>query len=188
MLIDFLHSILPEKPLAELYISIGYNRHGKTEFYRDLHRFVHRSRERFVIAPGKEGAVMTVFTLPDYSYVFKVIKDRPCFLRSAAMTDKTSTRREVMEQYALRLPPRPGWPPGGHAGVREPPLPAGALRQGPAGGAPEAAREVVSVDDDHVVIRHSFVQRRVTPLPMFMAEERDPEALRRTHPRLRLLP
>jgi isocitrate dehydrogenase kinase/phosphatase len=101
LLIEFLRSILPEKPLAELYISIGYNRHGKTEFYRDLHRFIHRSRERFVIAPGKEGAVMTVFTLPDYSYVFKVIKDRPCFLRSAAMTDKTSTRREVMDQYAL---------------------------------------------------------------------------------------
>jgi isocitrate dehydrogenase kinase/phosphatase len=36
-------------------ISLGYNRHGKTEFYRDLHRFVHRSRERFVIAPGKEA-------------------------------------------------------------------------------------------------------------------------------------
>ena len=57
LLIEFLRSILPEKPLAELYISIGYNRHGKTEFYRDLHRFIHRSRERFVIAPGKEGAV-----------------------------------------------------------------------------------------------------------------------------------
>jgi isocitrate dehydrogenase kinase/phosphatase len=38
----------------------------------------------------------------------------------------------------------------------------------------------VTIADDHVVIRHLYVQRRVTPLPMFMAEECDPEALRRT--------
>jgi isocitrate dehydrogenase kinase/phosphatase len=180
LLIEFLRSILPEKPLAELYISIGYDRHGKTEFYRDLHRFIHRSKERFVIAPGKEGAVMTVFTLPAYSYVFKVIKDRPCFLRSAAMTDKTSTRREVMEQYAFvcrrdrvgRLVDTQEFENLRFRRARFDEQLQEELRQ--------AAREVVSIEDDHVVLRHLYVQRRVTPLPMFLAEERDPEALRRT--------
>jgi isocitrate dehydrogenase kinase/phosphatase len=180
LLIEFLRSILPEKPLAELYISIGYNRHGKTEFYRDLHRFVHRSRERFVIAPGKEGAVMTVFTLPDYSYVFKIIKDRPCFLRSAAVTDKTSTRREVMDQYALvcrrdrvgRLVDTQEFENLRFRRERFDKQLLAELRQ--------AARDAVSIDDDHVVIRHAYVQRKVTPLPMFMVEESDPEALRRT--------
>ena len=180
LLIGFLRSILPEKPLAELYISIGYSRHGKTEFYRDLHRFIHRSRERFVIAPGKEGAVMTVFTLPAYNFVFKVVKDRPCFLRSVAMTDKTSTRREVMEQYAfVCLRDRVGrlvdTQEFENLRFRRERFTGDLLEE-----LRVAAGEVVSIDDEHVVLRHLYVQRRVTPLPMYLAEQRDPEALRRT--------
>lgn len=34
-----------------------------------------QSREQFVIAPGIKGMVMSVFTLPSYDVVFKVIKD-----------------------------------------------------------------------------------------------------------------
>jgi len=180
LLIEFLRSILSEKPLAELYISLGYDRHGKTEFYRDLHRFIHRSKELFVIAPGKEGAVMTVFTLPDYSYVFKVIKDHPCFLRTGAVTDKTSTRREVMEQYAFvcrrdrvgRLVDTQEFENLRFRRARFDEELQEELRQ--------AARDVVTIEDDHVILRHLYVQRRVTPLPMFLVEERDPEALRRT--------
>jgi isocitrate dehydrogenase kinase/phosphatase len=175
-----LRSILPEKPLAELYNSIGYNRHGKTELYRDLHRFIHRSKERFVIAPGKEGAVMTVFTLPHYSFVFKVIKDRPCYLRSVAVTDKGSTPREVMEQYVFvcrrdrvgRLVDTQEFENLRFRCERFDPELVEELRV--------AAREAVSVEDDHVILRHLYVQRRVTPLPMYLAEQRDPEALRRT--------
>ena len=38
----------------------------------------------------------------------------------------------------------------------------------------------MSVEDDHVVVRHLYVQRKVTPLPIFFDQEEDPEALRRT--------
>lgn len=180
LLIEFLRVILPEKPTAELYISLGYPRHGKTEFYRDLHRFVHRSKERFVVAPGKEGAVMTVFTLPDYEYVFKVIKDRPCFLRSGAVTDKTSSRRDVMDQYAFvcrrdragRLVDTQEFENLRFRRSRFGEELLEELRL--------AAREAVSVDQEYVVVRHSYVQRKVVPLPMFLAEERDAETIRRT--------
>ena len=180
LLIDFLRSILPEKPVAELYISIGYNRHGKTEFYRDLHRFVHRSRQRFVIAPGKEGAVMSVFTMPAYNYVFKVIKDRPRFVRSVAVTDKTTTRSEVMEQYAFvcrrdRVGRLVDTQEFENLRFRRERFDEGLL-----GELLETARDLVSVEDDHVVIRHLYVQRKVTPLPIFFDRERDPETLRRT--------
>ena len=60
-LIAFLRTILPQAGLAELHTALGYNRHGKTEFYRELHRYVHVSKEQFMIAPGKEGAVMIAF-------------------------------------------------------------------------------------------------------------------------------
>ena len=34
-LIEFLRSIIPHTEMAELYTALGYNRHGKTEFYRE---------------------------------------------------------------------------------------------------------------------------------------------------------
>ena len=33
ILTGFLKTLMPRKPLAELYAAIGYNKHGKTEFY-----------------------------------------------------------------------------------------------------------------------------------------------------------
>ena len=35
-MVEFLHSIMPRKPIAELYIAVGCNKHGKTELYRSL--------------------------------------------------------------------------------------------------------------------------------------------------------
>ena len=178
-IIAFLRSIIPEKPLAELYNSLGHNHHGKTEFYRDLHRFVHRSREPFVIAPGREGAVMSVFTLPDFNFVFKVIKDRPGFLRSPAVTDKTTTRREVMAQYVLvcrrdRVGRLVDTQEFENLRFRRARFAAPLLEE-----LRLAAREAVAIEGEHVVLRHLYVQRKVTPLPLFLAEERHPEVLRR---------
>jgi isocitrate dehydrogenase kinase/phosphatase len=90
--IGFLHSLLPRKRIAELYISLGYNKHGKTEFYGDLMSYIAATDERFVAAPGKPGMVMTVFTLPSYEFVFKVIRDR-------FLPPKNTTAREVREKY-----------------------------------------------------------------------------------------
>lgn len=74
--VNFLASLLPRKPKAELYTMLGLQKQGKTLFYRDfLHHLTH-SRDAFDIAPGIRGMVMCVFTLPSYPYVFKLIKDR----------------------------------------------------------------------------------------------------------------
>ena len=93
-LVGFLKSILPLKPVAELYIAIGYNKHGKTERYRALYRHLDNSNDKFEIARGAKGMVMTVFTLPSYDMVFKIIKDRFAY-------PKTSTRAQVMDRYRL---------------------------------------------------------------------------------------
>ncbi|HXV97133.1 MAG TPA: isocitrate dehydrogenase kinase/phosphatase AceK regulatory subunit, partial [Anaerolineae bacterium] len=74
-LVTFLKSIIPLKRIAELYISIGYYKHGKTELYRDFMQHLTQSNDRFEIAKGERGMVMVVFTLPSYDIVFKVIKD-----------------------------------------------------------------------------------------------------------------
>ncbi len=177
-LIDFIKSILPEKPVAELYISIGYNKHGKTEFYRDLHHFVHESKEQFVVAPGKEGTVMLVFTLPDYHFVFKVIKDRPCFLRSHDITEKRTTRAEVMQKYNMvRRRDRVGrmvdTQDFENLRFRKKRFNRFLLNE-----FAQAARDTVTIEEEYVVVKHCYLQRRVIPLPMYLEQEKDPEAIR----------
>ncbi|MGD0042763.1 MAG: isocitrate dehydrogenase kinase/phosphatase AceK regulatory subunit, partial [Isosphaeraceae bacterium] len=93
-LVMFLKSFMPRKPIAELYIAIGYNKHGKTELYRDLMQHIDQSTDTLDIARGDRGMVMCVFTLPSFDVVFKVIRDRFAY-------PKTSSRRDVMERYQL---------------------------------------------------------------------------------------
>ncbi|MBX2814610.1 MAG: bifunctional isocitrate dehydrogenase kinase/phosphatase [Saprospiraceae bacterium] len=93
-IVDFLHSILPTKPLSELYNSIGFEKHGKTVFYRNLLRHLAATDEKMIIAPGIKGMVMSVFTLPSFGMVFKVIKDR-------FAPPKDSTQEQVKEKYKI---------------------------------------------------------------------------------------
>ena len=67
--------MLPDKPESEIYTLVGLQKHGKNLFYRDFLHHLRHSRDDFIVAPGIRGLVMTVFTLPSYPYVFKVIKD-----------------------------------------------------------------------------------------------------------------
>jgi isocitrate dehydrogenase kinase/phosphatase len=73
--VDFLASIAPTKPKAELFTLVGLGKQGKTLFFRDLQQHLRHSTDTFVLAPGTKGMVMLVFTLPSYPYVFKVIRD-----------------------------------------------------------------------------------------------------------------
>jgi isocitrate dehydrogenase kinase/phosphatase len=51
-LVRFLRTLMPRKRLADLYMAIGYNKHGKTEFYRDFLRHLRASEDRFEHAEG----------------------------------------------------------------------------------------------------------------------------------------
>lgn len=72
----FLKQLMPNKLDYEIYNCLGFSKHAKTEFYRELVRHLRKSDDQFIIAPGIKGMVMTVFTLPSYNIVFKIIKDR----------------------------------------------------------------------------------------------------------------
>lgn len=93
-LVRFIQELVPRKRLSELYISIGRPRHGKTELFRELLTHLNETDEVFLTAPGKEGLVMTVFTLPGFEMVFKVIKD-------SFPPQKTTTPGQVMDKYRL---------------------------------------------------------------------------------------
>ena len=162
-LVDFLASIMPLKPVNELYTSIGYNKHGKTELYRGLMRHLEEPDARFAFAEGDEGMVMAVFTLPSFNVVFKVIKD-------SFGAPKNTTRRAVMDKYHFVF-------------VRD--------RVGRLADAQEfehlefprrcfpdellaylcgVAGATVRVEGDRVIVRHLYTERRVTPLNLFLRE------------------
>jgi isocitrate dehydrogenase kinase/phosphatase len=92
--VQFLHDILPDKPIDELYTVLGRLRQGKTERYRSLTRHLRATEDAFVHAAGEAGLVMIVFTLPSFNLVFKVMRDvfRP---------PKTTTHEDVHQSYRL---------------------------------------------------------------------------------------
>ena len=92
--VDFLRSILPTKNLSELYNSIGFEKHGKTVFYRDFQRHLDYAHDFYDLAPGTKGMVMSVFTLPSYNVVFKVIKEK-------FAPPKNTTQEKVKACYDL---------------------------------------------------------------------------------------
>ncbi len=170
-LIAFLKSILPLKPVAELYISLGYNRHGKTELYRNLRRHMTQSDERFQIAAGDRGMVMLVFTLPFYDFVFKVIRD--CF-----DFPKSATRDHVLDRYRMvfvrdrvgRLVEAQEFE---HLKFRRAMFAPDLLDELLAGASQTTRLEGESVDLGHV-----YTERKVTPLNLYLREA-GPEAARR---------
>ncbi len=162
-LILFLRTIMPRKRLAELYISLGYNKHGKTTLYRDILQHMASSREQFEIAQGEKGMVMTVFTMPDYDLVFKVIKDRFAY-------PKRITHQEVRNKYRLvfrldrvgRLIDAQEFE---HLKFQRNRFAPDLLAELQA-----VAAQAITVTDEDVIIKHAYVERRVTPLNIYLRE------------------
>jgi isocitrate dehydrogenase kinase/phosphatase len=159
--VGFLRSILPRKRLAELYISLGHHKHGKTEFYADLCHQIQGSDERFVRAPGKEGLVMEVFTLPSYEFVFKVIKDR-------FPAAKRVTPREVRERYRLVLEHDRVGRLVDFQEFEGLTFPLARFSPETLADLEEEARRQLRREGDEVELKHLYVGRRVTPLDLFL--------------------
>ena len=169
-LVAFLKTLMPRKPVSELYTAIGFNKHGKTELYRDLLRHFAGSEDSFVEAPGVTGMVMLVFTLPSYDVVFKVIRD-------SFAPPKATERQDVLDKYRLVFHHTRA---GRLADVQEFehlsfPLSRfePRLLERLLAGAPNT----VEVRGGEVVIHHLFTERRLTPLDIFLRDA-EPRAAR----------
>ena len=92
--VQFLRSMMPRKPRAEIYNALGLAKQGKTLFYRDLLYHQRHSTDKFRIAPGIKGMVMLVFDQPSFPFVFKVIKD-------FYPPQKDTTREQIKGKYLL---------------------------------------------------------------------------------------
>ncbi|RQS11125.1 bifunctional isocitrate dehydrogenase kinase/phosphatase [Burkholderia sp. Bp8998] len=164
--VDFLCTIMPGKPKAEIYTSVGLQKQGKNLFYRDLLHHLSHSSDRFIIAPGIKGLVMLVFTLPSFPYVFKIIKDQ-------FPPPKETTRAQIMEKYQLvkrhdRL--------GRMADTLEYSSVALPLSRLDHALVRELEKEVPSLleyEDGNLVIKHLYIERRMTPLNLYLQNGTD---------------
>ena len=167
----FLRSIMPKKPVSELFTVLGRARQGKTERYRELMRHLERTDDLFIHAPGERGLVMVCFTLPSFDVVFKVIRDR-------FPPPKTVLREEVMAKYQMVfIHDRAGRLVDAQEFRR--------LRFPRARFSPEllaelAAEAALTVREDgaDLVFDHMYVERRMTPLNLYLRSASPEAALR----------
>ena len=166
--VQFLRSIMPNKPRSELYTMLGLGKQGKTMFFRDLVAHLRHSNDRFIIAPGIRGLVMLVFTLPSYPYVFKIIKD--VFGSSKNMDRPTVKRKYLMVKHVDRV--------GRMADTLEFSYAALPLSRFHPDLLEELARLAPSsfeIEGDKVVIKHFYIERRMTPLNIYLEQAQDEE-------------
>lgn len=162
----FLQQLMPAKPISELYSAMGYNKHGKTYYHRCAFRHMQSTTDKFMIAPGIKGMVMCVFTMPSYDFVFKIIKDK-------FTPPKEMTREQVKAKYRLvKRADRAGR----MADTQEFTNLAFARERFSDELMEELHKVAPSMIEEHgkaLVIKHVYVERRMTPLNLYLNDATD---------------
>jgi isocitrate dehydrogenase kinase/phosphatase len=157
----FLKSMIPRKPVSELFTVLGRAKQGKTERYRELMRHLANTKDQFVHAPGERGLVMVCFTLSSFDVVFKIIRDRFAY-------PKNILREEVQAKYRMVFKhDRVGRLVDAQEFKR--------LRFRRSLFAPELLEELftetastVHAEGDDLIFDHLYIERRMTPLNLYL--------------------
>jgi isocitrate dehydrogenase kinase/phosphatase len=161
--VQFLRSMMPRKPRAELYSALGLQKHGKNLFYRDFLYHLRHSSDRFRIAPGIKGMVMLVFDLPSFPYVFKVIKD-------FYPPQKDTTREQIMSKYLIvKTHDRVGRMADTleYTNVA---FPRARFEDALVAELKHFCGSLIEDDGDVLVIRHLYIERRMIPLNIYLQD------------------
>lgn len=167
-LVNFLKSLMPHKTKADLYSAIGFHKQGKTQFYRDFLNHLDNSDDKLTLAPGIKGMVMSVFTLPSYPYVFKIIKDK-------FSPSKNMTRADVKGKYRLvKLHDRVGRM-ADTMEYSEVAFPKDRFNDELLAELHKVAPSLIRYEDDLLIIEHLYIERRMVPLNLYLANANDAE-------------
>jgi len=161
--VKFVRSMLPNKPRSEIYTILGLQKQGKAAFYRDFLHHLEHSSDHFEVAPGIRGLVMVVFSLPSFPYVFKAIKD-------SFPPPKETTRELVKEKYLLvKYHDRVGRMADTleYSNVA---FPRSRFSDDLLAELKQVAPSLVEEDGDQVIVRHLYIERRMTPLNIWLTE------------------
>ena len=161
--VQFLRGLMPRKPRSELYSALGLQKQGKNMFYRDFLYHLRHSSDKFRIAPGIKGMVMLVFDLPSFPYVFKVIKD-------FYPPQKDTTREQIKAKYLLvKSHDRVGRMADTleYSNVA---FPRSRFERELVSELKHFCPSLIEEDRDMLVIRHLYIERRMIPLNIYLAD------------------
>ena len=161
--VHFIHSILPKKPIDELYTVLGRLRQGKTERHRIFTEHLKSTSDQFVHTDGDEGLVMIVFTLPSYDLVFKIIRDKFGY-------PKTITRAEVIEKYKLVSKHDRAGRLIDTQEFLNLKFPLERFSKELLEELLQDVSDTVEIIDDNLLIKHVYIERRVRPLNLYINE------------------
>lgn len=161
----FLRSIMPMRPLGLHYSTVGYNHLGKVAVMNELESEFENLGQPMAVAPGQPGTVAIGFCMPDSAYVLKVIRNTPTagykwgkfegvqsVLRKYTKVheiNRTDSMLDAIIYYNLRL--KADW---FSDELRTELL--------------KFASDCVRQDGDALVFQYLIVQRRLTPLPVYL--------------------
>ncbi len=172
-LCQFLCSIMPMRPLGLHYSTIGYNHFGKLAVMNEIEQELRENDELLNIAAGSRGTVAIGFSSPASAYSLKVIRDTPTQQYKWGEFDgvdsvlakyhriheinRTGSMLDSIIYYNLSL--AKSW--------FHPDLQTELL---------EFAGASVSETDTALKFRYLIVQRKMTPLPVYLESAGEIEA------------
>ncbi len=155
--VSFIKSLMPNKPTAEIYSSVGLHKHGKTLFYRTLFDHLFHSNDKFIEARGIAGLVMIVLTLPSFPYVFKIIRDRFGQV-------KDITRDEVKDKYLLVKKHDRVGRLADTMEFKDVAIPRDRFSVAIINMLLKDASQSVTEDENNIIFKHVYIERRMLPL------------------------
>lgn len=159
----FLRALLPKKPLSELFAVLGRIKQGKTERYRELMLHLQRSQDQFQHAAGERGLVMVCFTLPSLDVVFKLIRDR-------FPPVKNVVRQDVLDKYRFVFRHDRAGRLVDAQEFKRVRLPRARFSEALLEELATETAETVHSDGDDLIFDHMYIERRMTPLNLYVRE------------------
>lgn len=159
--VQYLQAMLPMRSKADLYTMLGLQKQSKNIFWREFLQHLRYSEDQFICAPGVKGLVMSVFTLPSFPFVFKVIKD-------TFGPNKDFDQRYVQQKYQLvKRHDRVGRMADTleYSNVA---IPVHRCHEEMLEELRTLAPSQIEEKDGMLIIKHCYVERRLKPLNLYM--------------------
>jgi isocitrate dehydrogenase kinase/phosphatase len=157
----YLRRLLPRAPVGELFTVLGRAKQGKTERHRSLMQHLRHSDDQFETAPGQRGLVMICFTLPSLDVVFKVIRDH-------IPVQKNLSRSEVQARYNFVFKHDRAGRLVDAQEFRRTRFPRARFAPSLLAELQAEAGESVHCEGEYLVFEHLYMERRVTPLDLYL--------------------
>lgn len=174
-LVDYLYGLNPIRPRGQHYSTIGYNHVGKIAVMRQIRSILGDGTEILGHAPGPHGSVAVAFTAPGVPFVLKVIRDTPT---DTYKWERYGGKDEVLTKYGLVHELNRSGSMLDNIIYNNTTLPRSCLGAELLAELETACASSIRRMGSDVLFDHIVVQRRLTPLPLYLEQSSPAEAER----------